>query len=62
MLLEEIAQLEKLNAQNDEVLQQEMAKRATLAKIEAHLSQMLNFNEAEMRSQTFIRSVEERKN
>ena len=29
--LEEIARLEQLNAQNDKVLQQEMAKRATLA-------------------------------
>ena len=46
----------------NKVLQQEMAKRATLAEIEAHLSQMANFNETELRSQAFIRAVEERKN
>ena len=38
-----------------------MAKRETLAEIEALLSQMVNFNEAELRSQAFIRAVEERK-
>jgi len=62
MRLEEIARLEQLKAQNDEVLQQELAQRATLAKIEARLSQTANFNEAELRSQAFIRAAEERKN
>ena len=33
--LEEITRLEQLRAQNDEVLQQELAQRATLAEIEA---------------------------
>jgi len=37
--LEEIARLEQLKAQSDEVLQQELAERATLAEIEARLSQ-----------------------
>jgi len=60
--LEEIARLEKLKAQNDEVLQQELTQRATLAEIEARLSQTTNFNEAEFRSQAFIRAAEERKN
>ena len=59
--LEEIAQLEQLNTQNNEVLQQEMAKRTTLVEIEARLSQMANFNEAELRSLAFIRAVEKRK-
>ena len=36
--LEGIARLEQLTAQNDEVLQQEIARRATLAEIEARLS------------------------
>ena len=36
--LEEIARLEQLKAQNDEVLQQELAQRATLVEIEARLS------------------------
>jgi len=58
---EEISRLELLRAQNDEVLQQEMAQRATLAEIEARLSQMANFNEAELRSQAFIKAAEERK-
>ena len=62
MRLEEMAQLEQLKAQNDEILQQEIAQRITLAEIEARLSQTANFNEAELRSQTFIRATEERKN
>ena len=37
--LEEIARQEQLKAQNDEVLQQELAQRATLVEIEARLSQ-----------------------
>ena len=61
MHLKEIAQLEQLKTQNDEVLHQEMAKSATLAEIKAHLSQMVNFNKAELRSHAFIRAVEERK-
>jgi len=60
--LEEIARLDQLKAQNDEVLQQEIAQRATLAEIEARLSQTVNFNEDELRSQAFIRAAEERKN
>ena len=60
--LEEIAWLEQLKAQNDEILQQEIAQRASLAEIEARLSQTVNFNEAELRSQAFIRVAEERKN
>jgi len=43
-------------------LQQEVAQKATLAEIEAHLSQTANFTEVELRSQAFIRAVEERKN
>ena len=62
MRLEEIAWLEQLKAQNDEVLQQELAQRATLAEIEVRLSQTANFNKAELRSQAFIRAAEERKN
>jgi len=38
-----------------------MAQRATLAEIEARLSQTANFDEAELRSQAFIRATEERK-
>ena len=60
--LEEIARLEQLKAQNDEVLQQELAQRVSLAETEARLSQTANFNEVELRSQTFIRTAEERKN
>jgi len=62
MRLEEIAWLEQLKAQNDEVLQQELAQRATSAKIKARLSQTANFNEAELRSLAFIRVAEVRKN
>ena len=55
--LEEISRLEQLKAQNDEVVQQEMAQRATLTEIEARLSQTANFNKAELRSQAFIRAL-----
>ena len=58
---EEIAWLEQLRARNDEVLQQEMTKKAALAEIEARLSQMLNFNDVELRLQAFIRATKERK-
>ena len=57
-----IAWLEQLKAQNDKVLQQELAQRATLVEIEARLSQTASFNEAKLRSQALIRAVEERKN
>ena len=60
--LEKVAQLEQLKAQNDEILQQEIVQRATLAEIEARLSLTTNFNEAKLRSQAFIRAAEERKN
>ena len=53
--------MEQLKAQNDKVMQQEMAERATLTEIEARLSQMANFNEVELRSEAFIRAIEERK-
>ena len=58
--LEEITRLEQLKAQNDEVLQSELAQKATLAETEARLSQTVNFNEAELRSQAFIRAAEEK--
>ena len=62
MRLEEIARLEQHNVQNDKVLQQELAQRATLVEIEARLTQTASFNEAELRSQALIRAAEERKN
>ena len=60
--LEETARLEQLKAQNDEVLRQELAQRATLVEIEACLAQTVSYNEAELRSQALIRAAEERKN
>jgi len=60
--LEEMAWLEQLKTQNDEVLQQEIAQRTTLAEIDVRQSQTVNFNEAKLRSQAFIRAAEERKN
>ena len=59
--LEEIARLEQLKAQNDEVLRQELAQKATLVEVEARLAQTASFNEAELRSQALIRAAEERK-
>ena len=53
--------MEQLKTQNDKILQQEIAQRTTLAEIEVRLSQTANFNEAELRSQAFIRAAEERK-
>ena len=60
--LEEIARLEQLKPQNDEVLQQELAQKVILAEIETRLSETESFNEAELRSQAFIRAAEERNN
>ena len=60
-LIKETARLEQLKAQNDEVLRQELAQRATLVEIEVRLAQTASFNEAELRSQTLIRAAEERK-
>ena len=60
--LEEIARLEQLRFQNDEILQQEIIQRATLTEIEARLSQTANFNEIELRSRAFVRAAKERKN
>jgi len=59
--LEETARVDRLKAQNDEVLWQELAQRATLVEIEARLAQTASFNEAELRSQALIRATEERK-
>ena len=59
--IEETARLEQLKAQNDEVLRQELAQRATLVKIEARLVQTASFNETELRSQALIRAAEEKK-
>ena len=41
--LKEIARLEQLKAQNNEVLRQELAQRATLVEIEARLAQTVSF-------------------
>jgi len=59
--LEEAARLEQLKAQNDEVLWQELAQRATLVEVEARLAQTVRFNETELRSQALIRAAEDRK-
>ena len=61
MRLEETARLEQLKAQNDEVLLQELAQRATLVEIEARLAQTASFNETELRSQALTRAADERK-
>ena len=58
--LEETARLEQLKAQNDEILWQELAQRATLVEVEARLAQTTSFNEAKLRSQALIRAAEER--
>ena len=58
MHLKEIPRLKQIKVQKDEVLEQEMGKRVTLAE---SLSQMANLNEAELRSQAFIGAAEERK-
>jgi len=59
--LEETAWLEQLRAQNDELLWQELAQRATLAEVEARLAKTASFNEAELRSQALVRAADDRK-
>ena len=61
MRLEETARLEQLRAQNDELLRQELAQRATLVEVEARLAQTASFNEAELRSQALVRAADDRK-
>ena len=59
--LEETARLEQLKAQSDELSRQELAQRATLVEVEARLAQTASFNEAELRSQAFVRAADDRK-
>ena len=61
MRLEETARLEQLRVQSDELLRQELAQRATLAKVEARLAQATDFNETELRSQALAQAVDDRR-
>ena len=59
--LEEAARLEQLKAQNDELSQQGLSQRATLAEVEARLAQTPDFNEAELRSQALSQAADVRR-
>ena len=59
--LEEIARLEQLKAQSDELSRQGSAQRTTLAEVEARLAQTANFNEAELRSQALVRAASDKR-
>ena len=59
--LEEAARLEQLKAQNDELSQQGLSQRATLAEVEARLAQATDFNEAELRSQVLAQAADDRR-
>jgi len=61
MRLEETAWLEQLKAQSDELSQQGLSQRVTLAEVEARLAQATNFNEAELRSQALAQAVDDRR-
>ena len=59
--LEEVAQLEQLKAQNEELSQQGLSQRATLAEVEARLARAMDFNEAELRSQALAQAADDRR-
>ena len=59
--LEETARLEQLQAQNEELSQQGSSQRATLAEVEARLTQAMDFNEAELRSQALAQAADDRR-
>jgi len=59
--LEEIARLEQLKAQSDELSRQELAQRASLGEVESRLAQTASFNEAELRSQALVRAADDRR-
>ena len=59
--LEEAARLEQLKAQNDELSQQGLSQRATLAEVEARLAQAMDFDEAELKSQALAQAADDRR-
>ena len=61
MRLEETARLEQLKVQNEELSQQGLSQRATLSEIEARLTQAMDFNEAELRSQALAQAAGDRR-
>ena len=61
LVLEETARLEQLKAQNEELSQQGLSQRATLAEVEARLAQVVDFDEAELRSQALAQAADDRK-
>ena len=54
-------QFEQLKAQSDELSQQGLSQRATLAEVEARLAQATNFNEAKLRPQALVRAADDRR-
>jgi len=59
--LEETARLEQLKAQSEELSQQGLSQRETLAEVEARLARALDFNEAELRSQALAQAADDRR-
>ena len=59
--LEEITRLEQLKAQSDELSQQGLSQRATLAEVEARLTRAMDFDEAELRSQALAQAADDRR-
>ena len=59
--LEEAARLEQLKAQSDELSQQGLSQRATLAEVEARLAQAMDFDETELKSQALAQAADDRR-
>ena len=58
---EETAQLEQLSAQSDQVLKLEAEKKAAIAETQAHLAQLMAFNQEDLKSQALAKAEENRK-
>ena len=59
--LEETARLEQLRTQSEELSQQGLSQRASLAEVEVRLAQATDFNEAELRSQALAQAADDRR-
>jgi len=59
--LEETARLEQLRTQSEDLARQESSQKATLAEVEAHLAQAVDFNEADLRSQALAQAADDRR-
>ena len=61
MRAKEIAQLEQLNAERNQVLKLEAEKKAALAETQVRLAQMAAFNQEDLKLQALVRGEENKR-